>query len=375
MKREDAHGASGVRVSSSPRSCLGALRFAPSLLVVALSLFPLGSHLAYSQQLADLSKLVAVLPDAPEPQPIPGTITGTIVDRDGDSISGARVTLARGSGSAIETTTAPDGHFSFPGVAPGAFRLIITASGFAIQQTAGEVHAGESLDLPAIALAASSSTNVQVTASQADIAQAQIQDEEKQRVLGFVPNFYVSYIPNPAPLTPKQKFELAYKTLLDPITVGINGVVAGVQQATNTYSSWGQDAPSYGKRFGAAYGTTLTDTLLSNAILPVLFKQDPRYFYKGTGTTRSRVLYAIANAVICKGDNMRWQPNYSGILGGLAAAGISNVYYPAADRQGAKLTFVNAGLGTLGSAGANLFQEFVVRRFTPHLPKLDPSKP
>ena len=76
--------------------------------------------------------------------------------------------------------------------------------------------------------------------------------------------------------------------------------------------------------------------MLGGAVFPSLFKQDPRYFYKGTGSISSRALYAIANSVICKGDNERWQPNYSAILGGIAAGGISNLYYPASNRSGVR---------------------------------------
>ena len=78
-----------------------------------------------------------------------------------------------------------------------------------------------------------------------------------------------------------------------------------------------------------------------NAIFPALLKQDPRYFYKGTGSKKSRFFYAVANAVICKGDNGRWQPNYSSVLGSLAAGGLSNLYYPASSRNGVGLTFEN----------------------------------
>jgi hypothetical protein len=92
--------------------------------------------------------------------------------------------------------------------------------------------------------------------------------------------------------------------------------------------------------------------MIGGAVLPALFKQDPRYFYKGTGSVQaSRAMYAIANSVICKGDNGRWQPNYSGILGGIAAGGISNLYYPASNRSGVELTFTNALMvGTAASS-------------------------
>ena len=123
-----------------------------------------------------------------------------------------------------------------------------------------------------------------------------------------------------------------------------------------------------------SYADTVTGTFIGSAILPSLLKQDPRYFYKGTGSTRSRILYAIANSVICKGDNGHWQPNYSGILGSLAAGGISNLYYPAQDRDGAELTFENALIGIGNGAAANLLQEFLIRKLTPNLPHHDPAK-
>ncbi len=148
-----------------------------------------------------------------------------------------------------------------------------------------------------------------------------------------------------------------------------------MEQAENHFSGYGQGAQGYGKRFGAGYADTLTGTFIGAAILPSLLKQDPRYFYKGTGSVESRAMYAIANSVICKGDNGHWQTNYSNILGSLAAGGISNLYYPAQDRDGAGLTFANAAIGLGATAIANLFQEFVVRKFTPRIPNRNPANP
>jgi hypothetical protein len=125
-------------------------------------------------------------------------------------------------------------------------------------------------------------------------------------------------------------------------------------------------ASCYERTRRAAYGDALIGTMIGGAILPSLLRQDPRYFYKGTGSTRSRILYALANAVVCKGDNGHWQADYSGILGALAAGGISNLYYPAGSRNGAELTFENTLIGLGGSAVGNLFQEFLVRKLTPH---------
>jgi len=217
-------------------------------------------------------------------------------------------------------------------------------------------------------------TEVRVELSPVELAQEQMKDEEKQRVLGFIPNFYVTYVPNAAPLNTRQKFELAWKSTIDPVTFGITGAVAGYQQANNQFSGYGQGAQGYAKRYGASYADVVTSTFIGGAILPSLFKQDPRYFYKGTGSVRSRVLYAIANSVICKGDNGHWQANYSAILGSLAAGGISNLYYPAGDR-GAGLTFENTGIGIGGTAAANLLQEFVLRKLSTHVPNNAPATP
>jgi len=211
-------------------------------------------------------------------------------------------------------------------------------------------------------------TEVHVQPSQVEIAEEQIKAQEKQRVLGVVPNFYVTYVKDAAPLTSKQKFELAFRTTIDPVTFGVTGAVAGIEQAQNDFSGYGPGAQGYAKRYGAAYADLVSGTFIGSAILPSLLKQDPRYFYKGTGTAKSRFLYAIANAVICKGDNGRWQPNYSDILGSLAAGGISNLYYPANDRNGVGLTFETALIGIGATAGVNVLQEFVVRKLTPNLP-------
>jgi hypothetical protein len=290
------------------------------------------------------------------------------VDRTGAFIVGARVSITRQDQSSFqEALCGEDGQFSLTNVAPGPFQLSITAPGFAPQTVAGVLRSGEVYTVPPTTLdVATAFAEVRVTPKRFDVAEDEIKAEEKQRVLGVIPNFYVTYVPNAVPLSPKQKFELAWKTTVDPVSFGITGFIAGVQQAQNDFSGYGQGAQGFAKRYGASFANSVTGTFIGNAILPSLLKQDPRYFYKGTGTKRSRILYALANAVICKGDNGKWQANYSSILGSLAAGGISNLYYPAQNRDGAELTFENALIGIGATAAANLLQEFVVRKLTPN---------
>jgi len=307
----------------------------------------------------------------PRDQPSSGSVSGTIIDQTGAVVAGARLTLtSAGQAAKQEVLSNKDGQFSFANVAPGHFELKITSAGFAAQTFPGTLDPGETDALAPIMLAvASNVTQVQVGVPQVEVAEEQIKVEEKQRVLGAIPNFYVSYIPNAAPLTSKQKFELAWKSIIDPFTFVVVGGAAGVEQAQNHFVGYGQGAEGYAKRFGAGYADEVTGTFIGSAILPSLLKQDPRYFYKGKGSLRSRFAYAIVMSVICKGDNRRWQLNYSGILGSLAAGGISNIYYPAQDRDGADLTFENAGIGIASNALSNLLQEFLIRKLTPKAPK------
>ena len=214
-------------------------------------------------------------------------------------------------------------------------------------------------------MASSSNQTIDVVSpSTEEIAREEFKDLEQQRVLGIVPNYYVSYIGEAAPLTPKRKFELALKAITDPVTVVAVAAVAGVDQATNRFSGYGQGGQAYAKRFGASYANFASGLWIGGAVLPSILKQDPRYFYKGTGTKRSRFLYAVSRPFICKGDNQRWQPNYSSVFGDLAAGGLSNLYIPARDRHGAALTFENAGIALGTSAVINVLQEFVLHRIT-----------
>ncbi len=318
-------------------------------------------------------------PPAPNPSPTTaggGSVIGTVTSSDGLVYEGARVVLeTEGDVDPPPMTqqTNANGAFDFSSVPAGPFKLTISSNGFLTQQVSGVLQPGGVFDARTIVLpVAAEASVVQVSAgSQAEIAQQQLNLEEQQRVLGVIPNYYVSYDPHAVPLTPRQKFQLAWRSSVDPVTWVITGAVAGMEQANNTLIGYGQGAQGYAKRFGANYANNFIGNMLSGAVLPVAFKQDPRYFYKGTGSVPSRALYAIATSVICKGDNGHWQANYSGIIGGLAAGGIANLYYPASSRSGWQVSFTNALIGTGEGAIQNLFQEFVVRHLTPRVPHYD----
>ena len=298
----------------------------------------------------------------------PGVVKGLLLDPSGEGISGASATLTfdkRGQAQKVVVVTGADGRFVIGGVSQGRFHLVASAQGFVATAMDGNVTAGQTYEMAAITLPiAGGSTSVLVTQTEHEIAAEQIRVEETQRLFGAIPNFYVSYVPNAAAMSTGQKYALAGKELIDPSSFVITGIIAGIQQQEHIHKAYGQGAEGFGKRYGAAYADFTVGSGLTNAVLPALLKQDPRYFYKGTGTLRARALYAIANTFVCKGDNHRWQPNYSNLVGSVAAGAVSNLYYPATDRNGAALTFENAGIGIAAQAGANLIQEFLLKKVT-----------
>ena len=124
---------------------------------------------------------------------------------------------------------------------------------------------------------APNTVDVEVTLPLAQIAEDQVKVEEKQRLLGVFPNFYVSYDPKAVPLTTKLKFQLAWKTAIDPVSFAIVGGVAGIQQADNTFSGYGQGAQGYAKRTARLWRLCI-GTIIGGAMLPSLLKARPALF-------------------------------------------------------------------------------------------------
>ena len=305
---------------------------------------------------------------APNSPQSPGIVNGTVVDETGTAIAGAKVSLTHsGTSAGMDVLSSADGHFSYPSVPPGPFRLTVSSPNFASQTLSGVLEPGGVLNLPPVRLTLTiGNIDVDVTVTRVELAEQQLKEQTQQRLLGVLPNFRVSYRPDAVPLTGRQKFKLTWKSVTDPTRFVSAALVAGIQQARNDFSGFGPGADGYARRYAAFYGTAFTATMVSNAILPTLLKQDPRYFYKGTGGTTSRVAYAVSRAVVRKADNGRWQPDYSRVLGSFASGALSNLYYPAEDRRSLRLTFENAAYGIGGAALGNLFQEFLFKKLTTH---------
>ena len=193
--------------------------------------------------------------------------------------------------------------------------------------------------------------------SQQDRAAQQVKQQEHQRILGVVPNFNTSYVQDAAPLSRKQKLSLAFKSATDVGNILVAAADAAYNEWTDQFPEYGEGMKGYGKYLGASYADAFDGTMLGNAIFPILLKQDPRFFRKGTGSFHSRLFYAIGTTFWCKNDSGSRGPNYSNLLGNLAAGGISNLYYPASDR-GVSLTFERGFVVTAEGAIGGVFEEF-----------------
>jgi hypothetical protein len=207
--------------------------------------------------------------------------------------------------------------------------------------------------------------------------------EEKQRAFGVMPMFVaVNRSETIPPLRPGQKFHLMFKSSTDPFVFALDGVIAGIGQARDTNSGtkivtnpdgtksevrwgFGQGAAGYFKRFGAGYADTFDGNFWGNAVLPILLKEDPRYYRMGSGSVWKRSLYSAETAVWCRRDNGKWGPNYANVAGNFIAGGISNLYYPDENSGFEKTTIGALTVTAEGVIGSELieFLPDVERRF------------
>jgi hypothetical protein len=289
---------------------------------------------------------------------------GTVTDVNETPVPGATVTLQRRAAEDVRSvTTNENGFFEIRDVEPGRpYQVGIHAAGFSEWQSpVVTLDAGQSkiLDVSKLQIEAVQ-TNVTVTPeSSQEIAIEQVKAQEKQRGFAIIPNFYAVYDSNPAPMSTALKFNLALRVVWDPFTLGGTSMLAGIGQATDS-PDYVQGAKGFGERFGANYANNLTDIMLDGAILPSLLHQDPRYFYKGTGTTKARAAHVLSSLFVSRGDNGNLQPNYSGVGGDLASSAISNLYYPRANR-GAGLVFQGFATITAIHLAVRMLDEFVFR--------------
>jgi hypothetical protein len=297
------------------------------------------------------------------------SVAGTVLDVSGAAVPGAEVSLTQEDGTQLRTMASEaNGDFSFTKIPPGPYLVTVSATGFALFTSAEfVVKVREAYEVPNVSLSIATA-NMELTVRPTElIAAEQIRAEEKQRLVGVFPNFYTSYVYDAAPLTAKQKFSLATRGTFDPVAMIGVAFAAGIEQAKNSYAGYGQGAEGYSKRFAAKFADGRSSDFLTHAVFPVLLHQDPRYYYQGSGSFKSRLAHAVGSAFVARSDSGHTVPNYSYMLADLSSGALSNLYYPQANR-GAHLVFTNAAVGLAGRVGTNLIREFLSKRVTTNVP-------
>jgi Carboxypeptidase regulatory-like domain len=313
------------------------------------------------------SPVLALSQEIASPEPQTASIVGTVTDVDETPLEGVTA-IIDGPTPADHSTvlTNETGLFEFKGLKPAvSYHVTVTAKNFSHWTSSDLVLTpGQRMDLATIKLKIEVADTVVAAASEEQIATEQVELAEQQRILGVIPNFYVVYDPHPVPLTAKLKYKLALRAGTDVVSIAGAAFIAGLYQASDTLD-FQQGAKGYAQRFGVVFADDFSDIMIGGAILPSVLHQDPRYFYQGTGTKKSRMLHALESPFVCMGDNGHKQFNYSSVGGDVFSGALSNLYYPASDR-GPHLVFENTAITTAGRMANALAQEFIFRKFTTH---------
>lgn len=193
--------------------------------------------------------------------------------------------------------------------------------------------------------------------------------EQSQRMLGVIPNFGTTSRQDAPPLTPREKFHLFAKSAFDPVELSVVGLQAGISQGEDEFPEYGQGAAGYGKRYGATLADEVSSSFWANYFYPTLLKEDPRYFRLGQGTVKHRIKYALLQEIICHTDSGGRSFAWENVLGAFTTGGVSNLYYPAAER-GLGLTMsrsaISVGYGSLGGLVVEFYPDIARKLFHRH---------
>jgi hypothetical protein len=177
------------------------------------------------------------------------------------------------------------------------------------------------------------------------------------------------YMPVP-PLRSKQKFEMAYRTIVDPSLVFRAALVSGYDEALDVGPDYGPGPGGFGKLLAYNAANVASTYFFSDAVVPTIFHQDPRYFCKCSGTVKARIWWALRSRVVAYSDAGTEMPNYGSLLGLPMSSALSNAYMP-----GESISFGNTMLSLAikqgVEAGLDVSQEFgglgqLVKRIKSH---------
>ena len=191
------------------------------------------------------------------------------------------------------------------------------------------------------------------------------QEPVDHRILGVLPNYRTA---NPMdvyePITAKQKFMIAVKDSFDWPNYLVSGAFAGLYQLENSNPEFGQGVKGYFHRYWTSYIDQSMGNMMTEAVMPTILHEDPRYFRKSVGSKKYRLYYAVTRVLVTRTDSGGTRFNFSEVIGNGVMASVGNIYYPA--NRGVLDTFDRMGMQIATDAFSNVLKEFwpdVKRRF------------
>ena len=182
-------------------------------------------------------------------------------------------------------------------------------------------------------------------------------DKVDHRIMGVLPNYRTA---NPMdvyePLTPKQKFTIAAKDSFDWPIFALSAVFAGMYQLENQNPSFGQGVKGYAHRYWTSVIDQSFGNFMTEGLMPTLLREDPRYFRKVKGSTKSRLGYALTRVLVTHTDAGGTRFNFSEVIGNGIMATVGNAYYP--DSRGVGNTIERLGLQIGTDSVSNVLKEF-----------------
>jgi hypothetical protein len=223
--------------------------------------------------------------------------------------------------------------------------------------------AGQGSDLPETATSSETTAPQTAASTPAPTSPVLTNGRSKDRLFYTLPNFLsIENSANVPPLTAKQKFQVTARSVFDPVNFAWFALLAGISQAENSEPGYHQGMAGYAKRYGAFMGDGIIENFSTQAVMPALFHQDPRFFQSGKGGFWRRTGYAVTRIFVTRGDSGKSEFNFSEILGSAAAAGISTyTYHPVGDR-----TLTNTA-SVWGSQVGYDALTYVIKEFWPDL--------
>ena len=165
-----------------------------------------------------------------------------------------------------------------------------------------------------------------------------LEGKQTRRILGIIPNFRsVSVDTKLPPLSPREKFKLMAEDSFDYSSFIYVGIMAGMSQGLGSYPEFHTGAPAYGRYYWHAFADNLSGNTMTEAVVPVITHEDPRYYTLGHGGIFKRSAYAISRLLITRTDDGGRSPNFSEIVGNGAGMSMGSLYYPSQERTWTKI--------------------------------------